>query len=67
MSDECDTHGLCHFDCNNIYQKVVDECTDFNECELDIYSCDKNTSCNNTDGSYTCESGDEYRRWLGML
>ena len=33
---------------------------DLNECDLDMHGCHDNATCNNTDGSYSCECVEGY-------
>ena len=39
---------------------VNDIFTDFNECDLGLDSCDENSDCINTEGSYECRCHDGY-------
>ena len=66
ISDACnsatcfDTLGSFNCQHNDEYQKVGEECSDVNECELDNDFCDENASWNNTNGSYICKCEKEY-------
>lgn len=44
----------CH--CKSGYQldKVTNACTDINECQLNLHTCQESQRCDNTAGSYQC-------------